>query len=214
MSPGDEAEIIYTGENYRALMTELKSLSSFAAIADWVARARAELATVISVIRQLEAELARQKQILEDAQKARAQKSMIRRMFGGDKAEKVARRQVEQCKQGIRHNRAIATELQGRIDTSPSSPEEQNALLKELRLRRRELLLQKEEATTTMKSIPEEARRQSAVSGRGRWASLARLDIRYPREVRLLPDENKRQAIERQLLQIERDIRWVEKLTE
>ncbi len=212
MSPNDE--IIFSGENYRALMTEHKSLSTFAAVTDWATRARIELETVVSVIRQLEAELSGRKQILEDTQNARAEKSMIGRMLSSDKAVKEARRRVARDEQVIRSLRAIATELQGRIDLSPNSREEQEALLKELRLRKKNLQLQKKEVTITTKSIPEEARQQSAVSGRGKWASLARLDIRYPRGVRLLPDENKRQAMERQLLQVERDILWLERLTE
>ena len=132
MSPDDEREVIHSDETYRALMTELKSLSTFAAVTDWAVRARTELETVVSVIRQLEAELSARKQTLEDAQHARAEKSMIGQMLSSDRAGKGVRRGVAQYEQVIRSLRAIATELQDRIDMSADTPEEQKALLKEL----------------------------------------------------------------------------------
>ena len=50
MSSNTEPAINYNDNNYRSLMTELKSLSTFAAIADWDARARIEVERILSVI--------------------------------------------------------------------------------------------------------------------------------------------------------------------
>ena len=146
---------------------------------------------------------------------------MIERMFSGNRTEREASQQIELCQKYTGVLETISSEMQDAIDISPTSPEEQKALLKELRLRKKELQAQKRETTTNMRLIREEARRQSVHAGRGflgiydsKLASNQRRQIRYQREAALRPNEDQKAAIERQLIQVERDILWVEKLKE
>jgi hypothetical protein len=221
MSSNNDQTITYTDKNYRALMAELKSLSTFTATADWDARARAELKSIVAAIRQLEADVVRQRQVIEETQKAHAEKSLIGRMFSGNKAEKEASQELELLQKHISTLELLAAELQDTIDMSPNSPEEQKALIKELRLRKKELQVRKKEITTAMKSIREDARQKTIHAGLGslgiydaKLASLERRVIRYRREAALHPNENEKAAIERQLLQVERDILGVERFKE
>jgi len=103
-----------------------------------------------------------------------------------------------------------------KIDFTPNSLKEQKVLLKELRAQKKELQLQKREITATIKAIRREARTQSVHAGQilfsynSKSAAIQRRQIRYKKEAKLRPHEDAMTAIERQLLQIDKDIFWVE----
>jgi hypothetical protein len=115
----------------------------------------------------------------------------------------------------------MASQMQEAIDFTPNSVEEQKALLRELRQRKKELQLEKRQVAASMKAIREGARQRSAQAGRGffgmynpKQAASERRSIRYRKEAALRPHEDAKAAIERQIIQIDRDILWVGRYTE
>jgi hypothetical protein len=113
----------------------------------------------------------------------------------------------------------MAEKLQEAIDFTPNSPTEQKLLLKELRQRKKELQLQKREIAVSAKQIREEARLKSVHAGRflgiynSKLASIERRSIRYRREALVAPSEDVKASIDRQILQIDKDILWAERFT-
>jgi hypothetical protein len=116
---------------------------------------------------------------------------------------------------------SMAEKLQESIDFTPTSSTEQKLLLKELRQRKKELQLQKREVAASAKQIREEARLKSIRAGKflgivydSKLAAIERREIRYRREAAVAPHEDVKASIERQILQIDKDILWVERFTE
>lgn len=115
--------------------------------------------------------------------------------------------------------RKMIEKMQEAIDFTPDNPEAQKELLAELRQRKKELQIQKREVLDGMRAIRVEARQQSTKAGAilggllydSAYAARQRRGIRYAKETALRPHEDLRAAIERQIMQAERDILWVKK---
>jgi len=114
----------------------------------------------------------------------------------------------------------MALKLQESIDFTPNNSDEQKFLIKELSFTKKELQLQKKEVTANMKNVNEKARSKSVRAGNNflgiynsKMAASERRNIRYQRDAQLRPNEAIKAAIERQILQIEKDILWVKRFT-
>jgi hypothetical protein len=114
----------------------------------------------------------------------------------------------------------MALKLQESIDFTPNNSDEQKSLIKELSFTKKELQLQKKEVTANMKNVNERARSRSVRAGNNflgiynsKMAASERRNIRYQRDAQLRPNEAIKAAIERQILQIEKDILWVKRFT-
>jgi len=114
----------------------------------------------------------------------------------------------------------MALKLQESIDFTPNNSDEQKSLIKELSFTKKELQLQKKEVTANMKNVNEKARSRSVRAGNNflgiynsKMAASERRNIRYQRDAQLRPNEAIKAAIERQILQIEKDILWVKRFT-
>jgi len=148
------------------------------------------------------------------------EKAFLKRMFNDRKEEKDLTQQLQRCQELIATMEAMASEMQEAIDFSPNSIEEQKTLLKELRQRKKELQIQKREVAANMKAIRDDAHQQSVHAGQGilgynsKTAAYQRRQIRYSKQAALGPQENAKAAIERQLLQTDRDILWAERFKE
>ena len=115
----------------------------------------------------------------------------------------------------------LADQLEAAIEKTPNSPEEQKAMIKDLKLAKKELALRKREAAEAMRQIRVNARQRTAKVGVGidalfsnpttrRWTKVG---IRLEKEARIAPHENERTQIEKRILVIERTIQWVERFT-
>jgi hypothetical protein len=221
MSEEPARGIYYNDDNYRALMVEYKRLSTFAEVSSWDQRAQAEVDKIIIVIRNLDNEITQQSVELEQVTKAHSEKSFLNRMFSGHKAEKDIAQLIEKCRSHKMTLAELASHLQEATDFTPNSLQEQKALLKELRERKKELQFEKREVATAMKAIRTEARQQSAQAGRvfgifydSKVAASQRRRIRYAKESALRPQEDTKSAIERQIAQVDREILWAERFHE
>jgi hypothetical protein len=199
-------------------MSEFKTLATFSAIESWDSQAQLEIERILGVVRDLDTEISRQTQVLAKIMQSKSEQSFVGRLFSSGKEEKEALRLVEKYNQYKATLGKMALELQESIDFTPNSPEEQKVLLKELRQRKKELQVQKREIAAAMKAVRTDARQQSAEAGRvfgvfydSKVAASQRRSIRYAKEATLGPHEDAKAAVERQLVQIDRDILWVEK---
>lgn len=208
----------YNVEGFRSLMHEFKSLSSYLEVNQWDHRASAEVQTIVATLRDIDAAVKVHSRAVASAKQDFEAQSFIKRTFGGrDRENAIAQRLSTLQKRKIDLLRFVA-ELQGAIDFTPNTPEERETLVKELRLRKKELQTRKREAAITMTSIRKEARIESAHAGKS-WlgiydrdlASYQRRHIRYAKEAALKPHEDVKGAIERQLIEVDKDLLWVER---
>ena len=210
--------ISYDDSNFGKLMSDFKMLATFSAIASWDSQAQMEIERILGVIRDLDIEISRQTQALEKIRQSKSEKSFVGRLFSSDKEEKELMQLIEKYNQYKATLGKMTSQLQESIDFTPNSLEEQKILLKELRQRKKELQVEKREIAAAMKALRTDARQQSAQAGRvfgvfydSKVAASERRSIRYAKEATLRPHEDAKAAIERQLVQIDRDILWAEK---
>jgi hypothetical protein len=191
------AEGVLQKSNFQLLMNEFNGLSTFSAVVAWDERANIELQSLIDGIQLFDSEINRQSKILNE-QRIETYKTKYRVLMEN-----------------------MAEKLQESIDFTPNSSTEQKSLLKELRQRKKELQLEKREVAASAKQIREKARLKSIHAGRvlgiiydSKLAAIERRAIRYGREAAVAPHENVKASIERQILQIDKDILWVERFTD
>ena len=213
--------IHYDDSQFRALIGEYKTLSTFAEVALWDQRAQDEINKIAIVFRAVDDEIAKQNTEIELINKAILEKPFFARIFSNRRAEDKITQQIQKYCELKALLEELATRLQENIDFTPNSPEEQKNLLKELRQRKKELLIEKREVAAAMKDIRVNARQQSVQAGKAfgiiynsTLAASERRGIRYDRENALRPKENYKASIERKINQVERDILWVERFRE
>lgn len=203
-----ESEIISFGKsvipnsNFNMLMSKFKSLTTFAEVNKWDKEAELELVKIFTQKQKLDHQISQLKQILSQ--------SKIQQFLFHSRLQSVH----DKYKVPLKN---MEYELQEAIDFTPNSLVEKKELLKELKSKKKELQLRKREVAADMKAIRRKARTESANAGRGlifgydsKLAAHERRGIRYSKEAQLRPHEDAMTAIERQLLQIDKDIFWVE----
>jgi hypothetical protein len=106
------------------------------------------------------------------------------------------------------------------IDFTPNTPQEAKELIKDLKLMKKELALEKKEVALEMKAVSVEARQRNAKIGTSYYQSSttrrmdrsSRIRLRLQKEAALFPHENQKMLIDRQILDIDKNILWIEKL--
>jgi hypothetical protein len=217
----------YDDGNYTQLLQGFESLTTFAAAVDWDVRAQIEVERIADVLRQLEQSIGEQKEAQERVKQAHAQKSFFQRTFGGRDEEREIAKRLEQWG-GFQDRLGDMTDkLQESMDFTPTSKEEQRALIKELRQRKKELQLEKREVNLEMRAIRDKSRASSVKSdanlmgfrlGSGgttsKVAAWQRRQNRYSRQAALRPHEDAKAAIERQIVEVDKNILWAERFKE
>jgi len=189
-----EGESLISKIPFDYLMNKFRNLSTFAEVAEWDKEAEVAIAEIVETIKLLDTVVLQYSNVNTATQKKFKQKY-----------------------QEILENMAL--KLQESIDFTPNNSDQQKALLKELSFTKKELQLQKKEVTSTMKTVNERSRSKSVRAGNflgiynSKIAASERRNIRYQRDAQLRPNEAKKAAIERQILQIEKDILSVKRFT-
>ncbi len=152
-------------------------------------------------------------------QKDRNAKPFFSRLFASTKPEQEISQEIEQVQKTIANLMEMSDQLSDAIDFTPNSPEEKKALLAELRIHKKELGADKREVALNMNAIRADARQKNAdIDGRASYnlksAAQDRRQIHYEKEAALQPHEDAKAAIERQIIQVEKDILRVEKFIE
>lgn len=178
------------------LMNKFRNLSTFSEVVEWDKEAEVVIAEIVDKIKLLDTVVLQYSNVNNSTQTKFKQKY-----------------------QEILENMAL--KLQESIDFTPNNSDEQKALIKELSFTKKDLQLQKKEVTANMKNVNERARSRSVRAGNNNFlgvynskmAASERRNIRYQRDAQLRPNEVIKAAIERQILQIEKDILWVKRFT-
>lgn len=177
------------------LMNKFRNLSTFSEVVEWDKEAEVVIGEIVDKIQILDTVVLQYSNVNNSTQTKFKQKY-----------------------QEILENMAL--KLQESIDFTPNNLDEQKALIKELSFTKKDLQLQKKEVTATMKNVNERARSRSVRAGNNflgiynsKMAASERRNIRYQRDAQLRPNEAIKAAIERQILQIEKDILWVKRFT-
>lgn len=166
----------------------------------------------------LEAFALSEESLLADAASARASLPFLKRLFASRADEKRHSSSIATARGGISSVETAIADLYELIDRTPSSKAEQKQMLAELRLLKKEVTTQKRSANEAMREIRTKARQDMAswtgVSGRGVVGSVARLErmsIRHGKEADLAPHETTKASLERQIIDLERRINWVDR---
>jgi hypothetical protein len=195
-----ESELFAQGESllrkvpFDYLMNKFRNLSTFAEVAEWDKEAEVAIAEIVETIKLLDTVVLQHSNV-----------------------NTLTQTKFKQKYQEILENMAV--KLQESIDFTPNNSDEQKALIKELSFAKKELQLQKKDVTSTMKTVNERSRSKSVRAGNflgiynSKIAASERRNIRYQRDAQLRPNEAKKAAIERQILQIEKDILSVKRFT-
>lgn len=209
----------YNDEGYRALIDTFESMRTFADITVWDTKAKEEVIRIQAIVQQLSEIISEENGIIQNEQRERDQKSFLERLFSSRKVEQEAEVRANKYREHILQLDGLADNLIERIDFSPNSAADKKTILQALRLRKKELQTEKREINLEMRAIRTSARQQSAeispAYGSRFFSHLdasRRYDIRTEKEAALRPNEDKKAAIERQLLQTDRRINWVMRL--
>jgi len=203
-------------------MLEYEGLLTFANVESWDQRANIEVKKLVDLIEESNKRKDGALQKLEQVNKERAEKNIVNRLFSGKSQENYLTQLIQQHDNYRTSLEHLASQLQEAIDYTPNSLTEQKSLVKELKLQRKEIQVKKREIAATLKAIRTGARTKSANAGISKsifsvytydpkLAAAQRRGIRFQREAALHPHEDEKAAIERQLMQIDRDIYWAEK---
>lgn len=190
-----EGESLRININYNSLMEKYKQLSTFDEVAEWDKEAESAIAKIVVAIERLDTLVLKYR----------------------DNVKTSTQEKFKNQYQEILEN--MAEKLQEAIDFTPKNSEEKKTLLKELTLAKKELQLQKREVAATMKNVNQESRSKSVRAGSYLWmynskiAAKERRKIRYQRDAELKPNEATKAAIERQILQIDKDIMLIKHFT-
>lgn len=157
----------------------------------------------------------------DELARARASTPFLKRLFSSRSPERTLRAEAEQLSATLQQLGMMINDLLERIDYTPNDEKERKALLKELRTEKKELQLQKKEVTAQKRAINQAARAASASAGvtqgwifttyDSKQAASERRAIRRDKIAQLAPYENAKTLIERQILDIDRRIVWVER---
>ncbi len=205
----------------QTLFDKYLSLHSFAEVSLWDDLAKNEIASLKATIDTSDEIVRHKTQLVEQARQARQARPFFIRAFDKGNEEKRLQAEIEALKAQNEHSRDLIEEIQSKIDITPNDPKEQAALLKELSLEKKELLIKKHEINEEMRQIRTAARQESAnvprtlrgaLSGSSYRAAVRR-DIRYKKETALSPHEDARTEVEMELIRLEKDILWVERFS-
>lgn len=199
--------------NFKELMDKFHALSTFAEVQSWRKLAGNGIEQISGIIRALNLETAQQTQTLERI-KYEASKKLVGRLFGGSNEEKELTQQIEKYRQFKSDLESMVIQMQEALDFTPGSPDQQKELLKELRLRKKEIQEKKREITTVIRPARGIAQAQTEQPAVFDSATVDRRKARFTRDEELRPGEKTKDAMERQLAQIDRDILWVEKFSQ
>lgn len=147
---------------------------------------------------------------------AHSQKPFFQRLFSVPPLTVEIRRARQTLQVATTQLGPLADQLEALIDQTPDNPSEKKELLSELKGLKKELNLEKKELAAAMRQVRANARRANANVG-GFFSTpksrrYERISIRLDKEAALRPHEGAKETIERQILEIDRMILWIERI--
>lgn len=158
-------------EGPNALLTQLDALRTFAQVAEWDERAAQHVSAIRRYLQQLDA-LQPQVEAAEQAALAsHSQQNIWRRIVGSSPDVKATQVWIAQATSARSAQQAVLDQLQAAMDKTPNTKEEQLEMLQELKLAKKELALQKREASEALRQIRSVAREKGSRVGTGLFST-------------------------------------------
>ena len=205
------ASLEYDTANASLLASELKELHNLAGVAEWNKKATAEVQALHSILKAIEEKQAKVTQVLIQDQQEHAAKPFFAKLI--DLRKEQRRWRAEQARLGREkaHMEALIEQFESAIAFVPENADDLQALIKESKQQKEELLTEKKGVNKQISSIREEAKQQTANTNYGNYGKGDRRRIRLNKESALRPQENQKTAIERQVRELDQTINWLEK---
>jgi chromosome segregation ATPase len=205
------ASLEYNTANASLLVTALKNLHSFDEIAEWNKKAMTEEEVMHSILRAIEEKQKTAVQGLSLAQQEHKAKSFINKLFDASKEQKRWLAEQSRLAREKAQIENLIEQFESAIDFTPHSPDELKELLEECKQQKEDLLTEKKAVNAQMSSIRVDARQQTANTNYGNYGKGDRRRIKLNKESALRPQASQKVAIERQIIQLDQIIIWLER---
>ena len=151
-------------------------------------------------------------QALAQENQAHEAKSFLARSFDDRKVQKqwLAEQSRLTNEKGQINN--LIEQFKSAIDFIPKSRNDQKELIKECKQKKKELQTEKKAVNAQMASIRVEARQLRANTYSGKVGTAQKRQIRLKEESVLSPHENKKAEIERQIINLDQIVIWLERI--
>jgi hypothetical protein len=206
------ASLEYNTANAGILANAIKNLHSFDEIAAWNKKAAAEVEVMRSNLNGIEEKQQKLTRVLSQEQQEHAAKPFLTKFFVRRKEQKQWLAEQSRLAREKAHIENIIDQFESAIDFSPDTLAELMELIEECKLQKSELLAEKKAVKAQMSSIRVEARQQTANTNYGKYGKGDRRRIRLNKASALQPQESQKAAIERQIIQLDQTINWLEKI--
>ena len=193
------------------LVSDFKNLRNFNDIAQWDKRISEEIERIRFVIMSIEAKQLQINQGIEQARRNHLAQPFLVRLFSTQREERQLTAEQARLAREKTLLEKLADQLEAAVDFTPDSPEDLKELMKECRLRKKELQAEKKAINSQMTAIRVEARQKTAITIQGKYGKWDRRRIRLDKEAALRPYEDHKAALERQILKLDRAIAWLER---
>ena len=198
------------------LIASFENLTTFEKASQWDADAQGVIASLEQEKASFTELKTEEQEALNLARKERESQPFFQRLLASKDTENTHAENIKIIDQ-VNANANLAIEkLFELIDKTPNSKAEQKEMLDEMKQYKKELTLEKRSVSENVRLINTEARKKTAsVSGTtakllyGSSARYMRSSVRYQKESTLKPQEDAKAAINRQLLELDKNILWV-----
>lgn len=197
-------------ESLPALLAEIADLQTYESAERLRPQIESTLDELQRLVRGLDVEGVRAVQALNAYKKDHSSGGLSKFFKSGGKVEAELKGHVDEVQAAREEVRAGVRRLQDALDFTPHSALEREGILKELRLRRKELL-ERGHRITHVTHGPRLMRAPTPLALGVEPAAYERRKARYAREAEALPGEGNAQAHARQLAWIDSAITWVER---
>ncbi len=201
----------YDLDQVEQLATDLRNLRSFSEVLEWGKRAKEEISKIRSAIEGLDNNNQKTRVEINETKKAHQAKPFLSKVFASREEEKRLNALSNSLTKEITQLQTLADQLRSAIDFAPTSSKDLKELLKECRVRKKGLQTEKKALDIKMKEIRAEARQLSAKTTTGKYGRDARRRIRLKKEAVLRPYEDKKAALDHQVLNLDRITAWLER---
>jgi hypothetical protein len=200
---------------YKELLSSFDNLETFSDTIQWDSDASSLIELFKDSVSDFLEYQKTMQQELEIIKAERESKSFFARNFSSKKVEKEHTDSILDMADVVKKTEIVIEKLQDLIDRTPNSKADQKEMLNELKTIKKNLTLEKREINESIRQVNVEARKSiskvTGISGGifGTVARAHRVNVRYQKEAALRPNEDAKAGINRQLLQVEKDILWV-----
>jgi hypothetical protein len=193
------------------LSESIVSLKTINEVFEWDKNAAAEIELLKNHVNIIERKLQQiSSAIIVEKQKHDA-KSFFSKIFDNEKEKKYLLEKHNKLSVSRKMIEKTVEDLSNAIAFTPDSVDDVKTLIKECRNSKKELQIQKKSINSEMTSIRVEARQKSVNTMYGKYGKWDRRMIQLNKESALQPKENKKAAIERQIIKIDQLELWLER---